>query len=81
MYCPILQDFRGKLQHCSWSIILSIYWCHVIFVFSFRMADMFPDCVGDVDVISDAENIKKLLKLPYSQGPVSISFVYNSKEY
>lgn len=34
------------------------------------MADLFPDCVGDVDVISDAENIKKLLKLPYSEGPV-----------
>lgn len=39
---------------------------------SFRMADLFPDCVGEVDVISDAENIKKLLKLPYSKGPVSL---------
>lgn len=36
------------------------------------MADLFPDCVGEVDVISDAENIKKLLKLPYSKGPVSL---------
>lgn len=27
---------------------------------------MFPDCVGGVDVVSDAENIKRLLKLPYS---------------
>lgn len=35
---------------------------------SLRMADMFPDCVGEVDVISDAENVKKLLKLPYSRG-------------
>jgi len=32
---------------------------------------MFPDCVGEVDVVSDAENIKKLLKIPYSKGPVS----------
>lgn len=39
---------------------------------SFRMAHMFPDCVGEVDVVSDAENIKKLLKLPYSHGSVSM---------
>nr|CAD7198734.1 unnamed protein product [Timema douglasi] len=39
---------------------------------SFRMAHMFPDCVGEVDVVSDAENIKKLLKIPYSKGPVSM---------
>lgn len=40
---------------------------------SFRMAHMFPDCVGEVDVVADAENIKKLLKLPYaSKGPVSM---------
>lgn len=39
---------------------------------SFNMAHMFPDCVGAVDVVSDAENIKKLLKIPYSQGPVSM---------
>lgn len=33
---------------------------------------MFPDCVGDVDVISGAECIKKLLKLPYQpNGTVS----------
>jgi hypothetical protein len=36
------------------------------------MAHMFPDCVGEVDVVSDAENIKKLLKIPYSKGPVSV---------
>lgn len=35
------------------------------------MANMFPDCVGEVDVVSDAENIKKLLKIPYSTMPVS----------
>lgn len=39
---------------------------------SFQMAHMFPDCVGEVDVVSDAENIKKLLKIPYSKGPVSM---------
>lgn len=39
---------------------------------SFRMAHMFPDCVGEVDVVSDAENIKKLLKIPYSTSPVSM---------
>lgn len=27
---------------------------------------MFPDSIGDVEVVSDAENIKKLLKLSYS---------------
>lgn len=39
---------------------------------SFRMAHMFPDCVGEVDVVSDAENIKRLLKLPYSHGSISM---------
>ncbi|XP_061388075.1 erythroid differentiation-related factor 1 [Musca vetustissima] len=41
---------------------------------SFRMAHMFPDCVGEVDVVADAENIKKLLKLPYAaKGAVSMT--------
>ncbi|KAJ8952908.1 hypothetical protein NQ318_006525 [Aromia moschata] len=39
---------------------------------SFRMAHMFPDCVGEVDVVSDAENIKKLLKIPYDKGHISM---------
>uniref|UniRef100_A0A1A9URR3 Erythroid differentiation-related factor 1 n=1 Tax=Glossina austeni TaxID=7395 RepID=A0A1A9URR3_GLOAU len=40
---------------------------------SFRMAHMFPDCVGEVDVVADAENIKKLLKLPYTtKGAISM---------
>lgn len=39
---------------------------------SFRMAHMFPDCVGEVDVVSDAENIKNLLKIPYYKGHVSM---------
>lgn len=30
------------------------------------MAHQFLDCIGEVDVISDAENIKKLLKIPYN---------------
>ncbi|KAG7167739.1 Erythroid differentiation-related factor 1-like [Homarus americanus] len=33
---------------------------------SFLMAHQFPDCIGEVDVVSDAENIKKLLKIPYN---------------
>lgn len=36
------------------------------------MAHMFPDCVGEVDIVSDAENIKNLLKLPYSKGHISM---------
>ncbi|XP_034944634.1 erythroid differentiation-related factor 1 [Chelonus insularis] len=47
-------------------------WCHNTGFSSFRMAHMFPDCVGEVDVVSDAENIKKLLKMPYSQGVISM---------
>lgn len=30
------------------------------------MAHLFPDCVGEVDVIGNAENIKRLLRLPYA---------------
>lgn len=36
------------------------------------MAHMFPDCVGEVDIVSDAENIKKLLKIPYCKGHISM---------
>ena len=39
---------------------------------SFQMASDFLHCVGKVDVVSDAENIKKLLKIPYSKGSVSM---------
>ncbi|EEZ97828.2 Erythroid differentiation-related factor 1-like Protein [Tribolium castaneum] len=39
---------------------------------SFRMAHMFPDCVGEVDVVSDAENIKNLLKIPYCKNHISM---------
>ena len=39
---------------------------------SFHMASSFLDCMGEVDVVSDAENIKKLLKIPYSKSGVSM---------
>lgn len=39
---------------------------------SFHMASSFLDCMGEVDVVSDAENIKKLLKIPYSKSSVSM---------
>lgn len=39
---------------------------------SFHMASSFLDCMGEVDVVSDAENIKKLLKIPYSKSAVSM---------
>uniref|UniRef100_A0A6V7IA57 Erythroid differentiation-related factor 1 n=1 Tax=Bracon brevicornis TaxID=1563983 RepID=A0A6V7IA57_9HYME len=51
---------------------LQSVWSHNTGFTSFRMAHMFPDCVGEVDVVSDAENIKKLLKMPYSHGVVSM---------
>ncbi|XP_055309176.1 erythroid differentiation-related factor 1 isoform X2 [Sitodiplosis mosellana] len=35
---------------------------------SFRMAHLFSDCLGEVDVVSNAENIKRLLKLPYASN-------------
>ena len=36
------------------------------------MANDFLDTLSDVDVVSDGENIKKLLKIPYSKTPVSM---------
>ena len=36
------------------------------------MANDFVDCLADVDVVSDGENIKKLLKIPYTKAPVSM---------
>lgn len=43
---------------------------------SFRMASHFLECLGlgrfGVDVVSDAENIKKLLRMPYSNNAVSM---------
>lgn len=32
------------------------------------MAHLFPDCLGEVDVVANAENIKCLLKLPYASN-------------
>uniref|UniRef100_UPI00358EDA32 erythroid differentiation-related factor 1 n=1 Tax=Myxine glutinosa TaxID=7769 RepID=UPI00358EDA32 len=41
---------------------------------SFGMAFSFIDSIGrDVDVVSDSENIKKLLKIAYSKGSVSLA--------
>ncbi|XP_053731650.1 erythroid differentiation-related factor 1 isoform X1 [Synchiropus splendidus] len=41
---------------------------------SFGMAYDFIDCIGDdVDVVADSENIKKLLKIPYSKSHVSMA--------
>ncbi|XP_059087903.1 erythroid differentiation-related factor 1-like [Tigriopus californicus] len=39
---------------------------------SLRMAHHFVDFLREVDVVADAENIKKLLKIPYSNAPVSL---------
>ncbi|VDO97641.1 unnamed protein product [Soboliphyme baturini] len=36
------------------------------------MANSYVDYVGKVDVITDSENIKSLLKLPYTNSPVSM---------
>lgn len=38
---------------------------------SFQMANMFHECIGRVDIISDAENIKNLCKIPYNKKSVS----------
>ncbi|XP_063698705.1 erythroid differentiation-related factor 1 [Culicoides brevitarsis] len=50
-------------------------------VSSFKMANMFQemfsdDPIGDIDVISDAENIKRILKLPYSEKSVISMIVH-----
>jgi len=39
--------------------------------FSFQMANTFHECIGKVDIVSDAENIKNLCKIPYSEKSVS----------
>ncbi|RWS30809.1 erythroid differentiation-related factor 1-like protein [Leptotrombidium deliense] len=36
------------------------------------MANEYPGCIGEVDVVSDAENIKKLLKIPFANSHVSL---------
>ena len=36
------------------------------------MANDFLSTLSDVDVVSDGENIKKLLKIPYSKAPISM---------
>ncbi|KAL8603667.1 hypothetical protein ACOMHN_017164 [Nucella lapillus] len=39
---------------------------------SFTMAHHYPDYAGEVDVVSEAENIKRLLKIPYGNSHVSL---------
>uniref|UniRef100_H2ZLP7 EDRF1 N-terminal domain-containing protein n=1 Tax=Ciona savignyi TaxID=51511 RepID=H2ZLP7_CIOSA len=40
---------------------------------SFTMADKHLDIIGKIDVVSDAENIKKLLKMPFSKAQISMA--------
>ena len=40
---------------------------------SFNMAHSFLENIDDVDIISDAENIKKLLKMPFGKTGISLS--------
>ncbi|XP_040568486.1 erythroid differentiation-related factor 1 [Lepeophtheirus salmonis] len=42
---------------------------------SFAISSAFPDFVHSVDVISDAENIKKLLKIPFADPSTTVSMV------
>jgi len=37
----------------------------IYFIYSFALSHTNSDTVGKVDVVSDARNIKKLLKMPY----------------
>ncbi|KAK3095461.1 hypothetical protein FSP39_014975 [Pinctada imbricata] len=39
---------------------------------SIGMASHFPDLTGDIDVISNSKNIKKLLKMPFSGSHISM---------
>ncbi|KAK7109467.1 hypothetical protein V1264_013501 [Littorina saxatilis] len=39
---------------------------------SFAMANCYPDLAGEVDVVSDAENIKRLLKIPFENSHASL---------
>lgn len=54
--------------------------CNAAGFSSFQMAQMFPDCMGEVDVVSAAENIKRLLKLPYSTKSAGISMMVHRIE-
>ncbi|KAK2706432.1 erythroid differentiation-related factor 1-like [Artemia franciscana] len=39
---------------------------------SFNIASAFMECIGEVDVVADAESIKKLLKIPFSKASISM---------
>lgn len=72
----VLYEQQGFSRYKVLSVKLYKYTLLICIViklnYSFRMAHMFPDCVGEVDVVSDAENIKNLLKIPYHKGAVSM---------
>ncbi|XP_073997075.1 erythroid differentiation-related factor 1 isoform X2 [Rhodnius prolixus] len=78
MFAPLRYNTDLKLPPSNWlsshadSYGLNYALSHSSGFSSFRMAHTFPDCVGEVDVVSDAENIKKLLKIPYSTNTVSM---------
>ncbi|BET01607.1 Chromosome 10 open reading frame 137 [Nesidiocoris tenuis] len=78
MYAPLSHNTNIKLPPRNWlSSAAASRGLHEPTVrssgfSSFRMANMFPESVGEVDVVSDAENIKKLLKIPYSSKSVSM---------
>lgn len=38
---------------------------------SFQIANMFPEYIGKVDIVSNAENIKNLCKTAYDKRSVS----------
>ncbi|XP_076460527.1 erythroid differentiation-related factor 1-like isoform X2 [Babylonia areolata] len=53
-----LRDLAWQRQHSECS--------------SFAMAHCYPDYAGEVDVVSEAENIKRLLKIPYDNSHASL---------
>ena len=55
-----------NIKYLLLKLIIKYKNINTFFSCSFLMADQFPDCIGEVDVVSDAENIKKLLKIPYN---------------
>ena len=59
----LLSGSRPSVSNASDKLIFS----------SFQMAGSHLNLVGDIDVVSDAENLKKLLKVPYSKAHVSMA--------
>ena len=46
---------------------------YLSYCFSLLIAHQYPDFVGEVDVISSADDIKKLLKIPFSTKELSLT--------